>query len=234
MKPVKLFEDFIVEDSNLKTGGDMIDLIQFGNPVLEHLELINQECEVKSWFISNGMAQKIINEAPLNSSEITKQDLEELEARLKSTTSEEITFAKYVDKTENFANLFIDIIKEEDSNISIDDFFRIDSQTEPILYYLKDKINRPRPYQLAKALQYDINPIIKTNACSAAYPSGHALSGYFVSRYFANKYPNLKDRLLELGEKIANSRINVGIHFPSDSMISKQIADTIIKNNLVD
>lgn len=234
MKPVKLFEDFIVEDSNLKIRGDMIDLIQFGNPVLEHLELINQECEVKSWFISNGMAQKIINEAPLNSSEITKQDLEELEARLKSTTSEEITFAKYVDKTENFANLFIDIIKEEDSNISIDDFFRIDSQTESILYYLKDKINRPRPYQLAKALQYDINPIIKTNACSASYPSGHALSGYFVSQYFANKYPNLKDRLLELGEKIANSRINVGIHFPSDSMISKQIADTIIKNNLVD
>jgi hypothetical protein len=114
------------------------------------------------------------------------------------------------------------------------DFFRVDSQTEPILYYLKDKINRPRPYQLAKALQYDINPIIKTDACSATYPGGHALSAYFISQYFANKYPNLRESLLELGERIADSRVNVGIHFPSDNKISKEIAETIIKNNLID
>ena len=171
------------------------------------------------------MAQLIIDEAPSNSSDITHQDLKELETKLKSTTPEEIAFARHVDKVENFANMFLDILKEEEPNISMGDYFRVDSQTESILYYLKDKINRPRPYQLAKALQYDVNPIIKTDACSAAYPSGHALSAYFMSQYFAIKYPTLREKLLELGEKIADSRVNVGIHFPSDNKISKEIAD---------
>ena len=231
MKPLKLFEAFINEDENTE---ELVNLIQFGNPVLEHVELINSDCAVKSWFIDNNMAQIIIDEAPSNSSEITHQDLKELEAKLKSTTPEEIAFARHVDNVENYANMFLDILKEEEPNISMGDFFRVDSQTEPILYYLKDKINRPRPYQLAKALQYNINPIIKTDACSAAYPSGHALSAYFMSQYFANKYPNLRESLLELGERIADSRVNVGIHFPSDSKISKEIAETIIKNNLID
>ena len=231
MKKIKLFEAFINEDANTE---ELVNSIQFGNPVLEHVELINSDCAVKSWFIDNNVAQLIIDEAPLNSSDVTHQDLKELETKLKSTTPEEIAFARHVDKVENFANMFLDIIKEENPNISMGDFFRVDSQTESILFYLKDKINRPRPYQLAKALQYDVNPIIKTDACSAAYPSGHALSAYFMSQYFAIKYPNLREKLLELGEKIADSRVNVGIHFPSDSKISKEIAEAIIQNNLID
>lgn len=231
MKKIKLFEAFINEDANTE---ELVNSIQFGNPVIEHVELINSDCAVKSWFIDNNVAQLIIDEAPLNSSDVTHQDLKELETKLKSTTPEEIAFARHVDKVENFANMFLDIIKEENPNISMGDFFRVDSQTESILFYLKDKINRPRPYQLAKALQYDVNPIIKTDACSAAYPSGHALSAYFMSQYFAIKYPNLREKLLELGEKIADSRVNVGIHFPSDSKISKEIAEAIIQNNLID
>lgn len=231
MKKIKLFEAFINEDDNTE---ELVNSIQFGNPVLEHVELINSDCAVKSWFIDNNVAQLIIDEAPLNSSDITHQDLKELETKLKSTTPEEIAFARHVDKVENFANMFLDILKEEEPNISMGDYFRVDSQTESILYYLKDKINRPRPYQLAKALQYDVNPIIKTDACSAAYPSGHALSAYFMSQYFAIKYPTLREKLLELGEKIADSRVNVGIHFPSDNKISKEIADAIMQNNLID
>lgn len=212
---------------------DYVNLIKFGNPLLEHLEVINSECKIKSWFIENGIAQQIIDEAPLNNSEKTHSDLRFLQNRLKITTPEEILFSRYVDSVENYANSFLDIIKEENPKITMGDFFKIDSQTEPILYYLKDKINRPRPYQLARELDYEIFPIIKTDACSAAYPSGHALSSYVVSMHFANKHPVLKDRLLKLGEDIANSRIHVGIHYPSDSEISKNIAQIIIKNRLI-
>ena len=79
MKPLKLFEAFINEDENTE---ELVNSIQFGNPVLEHVELINSDCAVKSWFIDNNMAQIIIDEAPSNSSEITHQDLKELEAKL--------------------------------------------------------------------------------------------------------------------------------------------------------
>lgn len=231
METIKSYSEFLNEE--VTTPSILTNQIEFGNPIQEHLELINSECSVKAWFISSGMAQTIIDEAPLNDSETTKQDLEALELQLQKTTPEQIAFARHVDKVENFANMFIDILKEEDPNISMGDFFSVDSQTEPILFYLKNKINRPRPYQLAKALKYSVNPIIKTDACSASYPSGHALSGYFISQYFAKKYPNLKDRLLELGEKIADSRVHVGIHFPSDSAISRKIAEIILENNLI-
>jgi hypothetical protein len=68
---------------------------------------------------------------------------------------------------------------------------------------------------------------------SAAYPSGHALAGLVMSKYYSEKYPQAADKLKALGEKIANSREITGIHYPSDTQISREISDIIIKNNLL-
>ena len=60
----------------------------------------------------------------------------------------------------------------------MDGYFRIDNQTDVILNFLKDVINRPRPYQLAKSYNIPLYPLIRTDAMTAAYPSGHALTAF--------------------------------------------------------
>ena len=38
------------------------------------------------------------------------------------------------------------------------------SDVDPVLFYLKDQFNRPRPYQLAKELGLELYPITATDA----------------------------------------------------------------------
>jgi acid phosphatase (class A) len=171
--------------------------------------------------------------APSNDSEITKADLQTLVEKTSKATAEEIQFARYVESIDNLAQSFIDILKENGIEITMGDFFRIDSQVECILHFLKDTINRPRPYQLAKYYDLPIFPLIRTDAMSASYPSGHALTGFMMSEYYANKYTAISTKLREHGAKIANSRELTGIHYPSDTIISQEICKLIISNNLI-
>jgi acid phosphatase (class A) len=68
---------------------------------------------------------------------------------------------------------------------------------------------------------------------SASYPSGHALTGFMISEYYANKYPKIAERLREHGEKIAYSRELTGIHYPSDTEISREICKIVMENKLI-
>jgi acid phosphatase (class A) len=68
---------------------------------------------------------------------------------------------------------------------------------------------------------------------SASYPSGHAMTGFMMSEYYARKYPDVAIELYALGNKIARSRELVGIHYPSDTAISKEIVKIIIDNSLI-
>lgn len=227
MKYIKIFEEFATESSEANT-------IVYGNPPIEYIEIINSPNNpIKEWFINEGIAEDIIANAPANDSEITKADLQTLLEKTSKATAEEIQFARYVEDVSNLAQTFVDILKENNIEITMGDFFSIDRQTESLLHFLKNKINRPRPYQLAKYYDLPLFPLIRTDAMSAAYPSGHALTGFVTSEYFANKYTDIATILREHGERIANSRELTGIHYPSDTKVSREICKIIIENNLL-
>ena len=185
MKYIKIFEEFATESSDANT-------IVYGNPPIEYIEIINSPNNpIKEWFINEGIAEDIIANAPANDSEITKVDLQTLLEKTSKATAEEIQFARYVEDVSNLAQTFVDILKENNIEITMGDFFSIDRQTESLLHFLKNKINRPRPYQLAKYYCLPLFPLIRTDAMSAAYPSGHALTSFVTSEYFANKYTDI-------------------------------------------
>jgi membrane-associated phospholipid phosphatase len=68
---------------------------------------------------------------------------------------------------------------------------------------------------------------------SSSYPGGHALTGFAMAEYYSRKYPEARLELEELGERIADSRESVGLHYPSDTGIAREICDIIFKNNLI-
>jgi hypothetical protein len=211
-----------------------INLVNYGHAPLEYFELMQKPYDhVKNWFLEQGLCDKMKDEAPKNDSEVTKKDLDTLMQKMNSATAEDITFARYADKEDNLANLFIDLLKENSIEETMNSFFFIDSQTDGLLFFLKDIINRPRPYQLAKYYNYPLYPLIRTDAMTAAYPSGHALTAFVMSEYYSRKFPSVAVKIKELGEKIANSRELTGIHYPSDTEISREIARIIFANELI-
>lgn len=232
---MKRYKDFLTEKATeVFNKSTDINRVEYGNQPLEFLELAQKlDDPIKTWFIQKGLVEKIKNEAPQNDSKVTQGDLEILIEKTKKATAEEITFARYIDDVSNLAQTFVDLLKENGHDEDMGGFFRIDSQAESLLFFLKDTINRPRPYQLAKSLNYPLYPLIRTDAMTASYPSGHALTAFVMSEYYSRKFPKISAQLKEHGKKIAYSRELTGIHYPSDTAISQQICNIIFENNLI-
>jgi len=206
--------------------------IKFGNQPAELQYLATLPSDpIRTWFIEKGIASYIIKGAPANDSQSTQEELQTIVSAMKTVTPDDIAFAREVE--ESWEQAFIDFFVTKGINVTMGEIKRIDNQTEPILFYLKDVINRPRPYQLARHYGVPLYPLEHTDANSAAYPSGHALSAYVISEYFSRKYPQYRPELNVLAERIVNSRVQMGWHFPSDGTISKKMADIIWKNNLI-
>lgn len=239
MKHISYFKElnnYRILEQFLNTDQKNIDINQivYGNPPIEFKEIIEDKNDpIKNWFEKEGIIDKIIKEAPLNDSETTKSDLEQLIKLTANATGDDITFSRYADDQSNLPNLFIDFLNSKGYEETMDGYFRIDNQTDVILNFLKDVINRPRPYQLAKSYNIPLYPLIRTDAMTAAYPSGHALTAFVMSEHYARKHPEIASEVRDLGKRIARSREVVGIHYPSDTKISRYICSVMFDNDLI-
>jgi acid phosphatase (class A) len=227
---MKKYSEFLNE--NISIDVEMVNRICYGNPTKELIEIEGKESSVKDWFIQNGLFDEIVKNAPLNSSETTKKDLSVLLDKMQKVTPEDMTFARFVEA--ELPQSFIDFLAAKGHEETMGEYFSIDTQTEPLVFHLKHVINRPRPYQLACEFGLQLFPLIHTDANSAAYPSGHALTAFVMSEYYARKYPELRKELLEFGNQIADSREKMGIHYPSDTEASRMISKVIWEKNLLE
>lgn len=104
----------------------------------------------------------------------------------------------------------------------------INEELGGLIMKLKNHYNRARPYQYAfYSNKNDFHPNESLSGNSPAYPSGHASQSYFLLSIVANHYEDKKDELMTLAKRIADSRVILGIHFPSDNdfgvMIAKEL-----------
>lgn len=232
---MKKYNEFILESAPVQVNPEInIDQIVYGNSPAEYQLLATREDDpVREWFKKSGDLQRIVDSAPVNSDKTTREDLESLLVLMEKATSEELLFARHIDNVSNLAQSFIDLLQESGHTETMDKFFAIDGQAEGMLFLLKDLVNRPRPYQLAKAYGLPLYPLMRTDAMTASYPSGHALTGFTMAEYYAGKYPDCAAALRGLGERIAKSREITGIHYPSDTRVSREICDILCRNGLL-
>ena len=98
------------------------------------------------------------------------------------------------------------------------------------MFKLKIHFNRPRPFQLANYYQLKLFPFDSYSSNSASFPSGHTVQAFVILNVIANNHPTHYKFCKELIEDIANSRIYLGIHFPTDNDFAKEVGDKILKN----
>lgn len=225
---MKLFEEWLNQQKISE-----IDFIVWGKSTKINKDKINYPSKVKDWFLDNSFwFNDFINNAPKNSSSITRNDLAILMNYNTNINSIELDFAIKADN--NHIGIWIDFSNKlgiEFDSIKIENILK---QTDALIFYLKDLINRPRPYQLAYYYNLDLYPQIHTDANSASYPSGHAFDALLISELLSRKYPTHRNNIQELGERILKSRELVGVHYPSDSEISRKLVKLVLDNNFDD
>ena len=211
-----------------------LDDIKYGNHAKEHEDVVKADKSgILKACIDNGIVKDILENHPfpLNSSDETRNELDYLVELTRDIDDKDFKFC-YLLEIHHYEflavagrKLGLDVTKEM--------VIELCDNTNPILFYLKDKFNRPRPYQLANELNLPIFPIIRTDASSASYPSGHSLDFLVTLYHFGKMKPEAAEEIDEFYHEIKRVRELSGVHYPSDRKVSEYLFKQLVKHNLI-
>jgi acid phosphatase (class A) len=211
-----------------------LDDIKYGNTTREQEQKVREDrsgiikaCEEK------GIIKDILENRPFpaNSSEETRNELDYLVKLTKDASEEDLKFCKLIET--NHYDFFVIVAKKLGLDVSKEEILKWVGDMDPVLFYLKDKFNRPRPYQLAKELNLPLYPITASDANSAAYPSGHTLDFLVILYHFGKMKPEIADEVDDFYHQIKRVRELSGLHYPSDRKVSEYLFKQLVKNKLI-
>ena len=97
-------------------------------------------------------------------------------------------------------------------------------EIRPSVYFHKNYHNIDRPQDLAKKLSIPFDYDDLKTAQTPSYPSGHTAQSFYIAYSLSESYPHLRPLFFEMANMVAESRIDRGIHFPSDNDGGKELA----------
>lgn len=130
---------------------------------------------------------------------------------------------KFLTKShDSVKKLFKDYCKE--NNLSPDWNLLKDysKDVSSIVAHLKYKHNRPRPKKFLGNEYSEIEDMF-----NPSFPSGHTASAYFIAEMLSIIYESHRQELKKLARLIGHSRIENGVHFPSDVLYGRFIGETL-------
>ena len=159
---------------------------------------------------------------PENDSKQTLDELKKLEA---------VKLDKMVvNDGDDIVEAFKPLIEKFEVNISDEYLTQIKKESSKFIHKLKYHYNRPRPYQVAKFYNMDLNGVELESMKTPSYPSGHATQGYLLGSFYSKRYPEHREEFMQTAEDIAYSRIVGKAHYPSDKQFGKELAEKLFSN----
>ena len=170
-----------------------------------------------------------IAEPPTDDSHTTRMELEKLEQLIQEAKLPR-EIMRVADRDP--LRLFYSVAKkkgldplEEEAKEWADDWTKLS-------FDFKLKFKRRRPWEVKK--EHDIDFVVNKSDTteSPSYPSGHAMMGYGVAEFYKDKYPLMADEWDNVAEIIAHSRLQMGVHYPSDVEASKKIVEQLVEQGI--
>jgi len=196
---------------------------------------------LKPYYLSDKISFKV-PPPPANSSEQTRAELNYLLALQNNRTTEQVRAALhmagiyynvrttpqdslYEQYRKNLFHIGRSIgtwFTHENLPVTADFMAHVWQDASFFIWKYKYNFLRVRPYVLEPALQN----MEETNW--AAYPSGHSANSYVNAFIYSMLAPQFTDVLMKDAYDMAHSREIIGVHYPSDSEISRQLAHQLV------
>lgn len=143
----------------------------------------------------------------------------------KGLSDEDRKFA--ADAAHNTVDIFYSwlILRGQKINRSMISGIWNDLKIQDTIQSMKDHTKRSRPYWISS----DVTLLPGTGLADYSYPSGHSILAWMIAKKLSNKFPHLSEGLNALAERIAQSRVHAGVHFPSDVEPGERIAGKMIE-----
>lgn len=209
---------------------DWLNKVTYGNLSEYHLDILKQNCLADEVIPILDKTYGSQLDFPLNNSETVKQELNELVEKVRSIFDESNSehFARYKRYDRNLKQSIISAFTVKGMDIE-EIFDSINDDISSTIIKLKQKYQRPRPYQLAQYYKLKLFPYDTFSGHSPSYPSGHTIQAYVILNIIGNKYPKSYGFCKQFITDIADSRVYLGLHYPSDNDASYLIGQEILK-----
>ena len=159
---------------------------------------------------------------PENDSQETKEELQHIIDEQTTRTKDDENSIYVSDFMESFH--FREYLNENNLDYRSSEITAIIDDVWKITRTHKNKYNRPRPYQVAKALNMDFDTMYGTTMKTPAYPSGHSCGSRLVAEYLSMKHPAHRKQFIEIAERVGRGRIQAGFHYESDHEAGVELA----------
>jgi hypothetical protein len=202
-------------------------MLTYGNPSRNFLPYLKTESyldsllpELASYPFFNNDGQEVIDE------------INQLINYTNTLSSDDVLQKRYKLYDKNFEEYFINVL----SNVGIDRqevtelIKQVHDEIVPLLVKLKYHYQRVRPYQLSHNLNMRLYPFESSTADTPSYPSGHSVQAKLYADVLGNKYPKYFRQLKALSNDIAESRLSMGLHYPSDVLFGEYVCELVLNH----
>lgn len=207
-----------------KYTDEFIDQIVFGNATIQDLQVMKDEN-----YLVRALAPDMRRwTPPKNSSRATK---EELNILVEYSVTQEKNGRKQV-----FDQALIPYIEQLFVRNGADAAFvkkiaqEVVDDIIPIITLLKYTFNRPRPFQLAYYQQLRLHPQYSYFVSSPSFPSGHTAIAAVLCEVLGNHFPDSYEAMVAFRKEVSESRLYMGVHYPSDNNSSMMLSEKICGN----
>jgi hypothetical protein len=91
--------------------------------------------------------------------------------------------------------------------------------------FFKFYYSRTRPY---KRFPHQITPLsTSTSEHTPSYPSSHSLQAFAIQKHLTKLYPEHAAHIASTADRIADSRVIGGVHYPSDKEFARHLAKAL-------
>ena len=177
--------------------------------------------EIGSRMIPISVSQFPVIPFPPNDSLEAQEELRYL-VKLQKDKRRDLEFDYLVDK--NLTAPFKQLVAENGLDVEPSYLDALVREAVPVVLGLKFMYGRVRPKQLAFMYGIDFSPYETKTAETPSYPSGHAFQAYLVAYVLGARFPAFANRLERIAQRIGQSRLDLGLHFPSDVETAKIFA----------
>lgn len=210
----------------------MLDALNYGNTSQKYIDMVKRQSEDMGTVL--GVHMSMVNRPcpipppPPNGGTDTLLELNAVVERQVNSSDDDRGYAISMDEFKNHYEMWAtEATKATKEKYDYDFFFRIGTCIEGFLNYMKIKYDRPRPYQLAPIMGKRVDLFINEPG-TASYPSGHAMDAWTFAGILCRRHPQHSNKFRSIADRVCDSRVVGGAHFPSDLKAGKMLAEYAI------
>ena len=202
-------------------------MLSFGNPTRNLLPYLKEKS-----YLDSLLGELSSYPYPRDNGQDVIDEINQLINYTNTLSSDENLQKRYKIYDERYEDYFVNVL----SNVGVDGqevhniIEDIKKDVTSFLLKLKYHYKRTRPFQLSNNINMILYAYESETANTPSYPSGHSVQSKLYAEVLGNKYPKFYKQLQILAEDIGQSRLAMGLHYPSDLLFGEYVTELVLNH----